>query len=344
MSIAQVLMERNLIPDPVLSWGIRRLLRNRLTLEAGKVSAQKDPIEAFMQQLKASSVAENTLEANAQHYEVPTDFFLDVLGPCRKYSSCLWEKPDVDLAAAERAMLDLTIERAGLAEGQSVLDLGCGWGSFTLYAAARFPGCRFTAISNSRTQKAFIDGEAARRGLGNVRVITADINTFAPDMTFDRIVSVEMLEHVRNYEQLFARIRNWMKPDGRMFVHVFCHDRYAYPFETDGDNDWMARYFFTGGIMPSADLLPRFDKDLRCVQQWTVNGTHYAKTLEAWLVNMDRNRANLMPLFRKAYGEKEALKWWVYWRIFFMACAELFNYRCGKEWYVSHYLFEPRAR
>lgn len=341
---AQGLMERDLIPDVVLRWGIRRLLRQRLQQEKAKSAGQPDPVARFMAELRASPIAVNTAEANAQHYEVPTEFFLRVLGPCRKYSSCLWEAGTPDLAASEVAMLDLTIQRAGIAEGQHVLDLGCGWGSFSLYAASRFPGARFTAVSNSRTQKAYIDDEARRRGLSNLEVVTCDINAFAPGRTFDRMVSVEMLEHVRNYDVLFGRIASWLKPDGRMFVHVFCHDRYAYPFETDGDNDWMARYFFTGGIMPSADLLPRFDRDLVCLQQWPVNGTHYAKTLEAWLVNMDQARAELMPLFRKAYGDDQALKWWVYWRIFFMACAELFNFRGGREWYVSHYLFAPRAR
>ena len=342
MSVSNWLMEHDLLPDPILRWGIRRLLRDRLNLEAANAAGSKDPVGDFMAQLAASPIAINTGEANAQHYEVPTDFYLRVLGPCRKYSSCLWDAPVAQLAEAEVAMLELTCRRAGIADGQAVLDLGCGWGSFTLFAAARYPGARFTAVSNSRTQKAYIDGEAARRGLTNVQVITADINAFAPPDTFDRIVSVEMLEHVRNYATLFGRLRTWLKPDGRMFVHVFCHDRFAYPFEIDGDNDWMARYFFTGGIMPSADLLPRFDQDLVCLQQWKVNGTHYAKTLEAWLVNMDRARRELMPLFKQTYGDAQALKWWVYWRIFFLSCAELFTFRGGQEWYVSHYLFAPK--
>ncbi len=251
--IATALMEKNLLPDPLLRWGIRRLLRERLRLERGKAAASSDPVGDFVRQLAASPVAIHTAEANAQHYEVPTEFYLRVLGPGRKYSSCLWADPVRNLADSEAAMLDLTSQRAEIAEGQQVLDLGCGWGSFTLYAAGRFPGATFTAVSNSRTQKVFIDGEAARRGLKNVRVITADINAFTPDITFDRLVSVEMLEHVRNYDVLFGRIRTWLKPEAKMFVHVFCHDRFAYPFERDGENDWMARYFFTGGIMPSAE-------------------------------------------------------------------------------------------
>lgn len=336
------MMEHDLLPDSVLRWGIRRLLRDRLKQEALSARRYTDPVAAFMAELRSSPVAIHTVDANAQHYEVPTDFFLRVLGPCRKYSSCLWEGPVRTLAESEIAMLDLTSKRAQLVDGQQVLDLGCGWGSFSLYAAPRYPNSRFTAVSNSRTQKAFIDAEAARRGLTNLRVITCDINAFVPDQRFDRIVSVEMLEHVRNYDTLFARLRTWLEADGRLFVHVFCHDRFAYPFEVNGDNDWMARYFFTGGIMPSADLLPRFDRDLVCLEKWMVNGTHYAKTLEAWLVNMDGARDELMPLFRQTYGADQALKWWVYWRIFFLACAELFNYREGREWYVSHYLFAPR--
>jgi cyclopropane-fatty-acyl-phospholipid synthase len=339
---ANWMMERDLLPDSVLRWGIRRLLRERLKQEAVSAGRYTDPVAAFMAELRTSPVAIHTVDANAQHYEVPTDFFLRVLGPCRKYSSCLWEEPVRTLAESEIAMLDLTSKRAQLVDGQQVLDLGCGWGSFSLYAAPRYPNARFTAVSNSRTQKAFIDAEAARRGLTNLQVITCDINAFAPTQRFDRIVSVEMLEHVRNYDTLFARLRTWLQPDGRLFVHVFCHDRFAYPFEVNGDNDWMARYFFTGGIMPSADLLPRFDRDVVCLEKWMVNGTHYAKTLEAWLVNMDAARKELMPLFRETYGAQQALKWWVYWRIFFLACAELFNFREGKEWYVSHYLFAPR--
>lgn len=336
------MMEHDLLPDAVLRWGIRRLLRDRLKQEALSTRRYTDPVAAFMAELRSSPVAIHTVDANAQHYEVPTDFFLRVLGPCRKYSSCLWEGSVRTLAESEIAMLDLTSQRAQLTDGQQILDLGCGWGSFSLYAAPRYPNARFTAVSNSRTQKTFIDAEAARRGLTNLRVITCDINAFVPDQRFDRIVSVEMLEHVRNYDTLFARLRTWLEADGRLFVHVFCHDRFAYPFEVNGDKDWMARYFFTGGIMPSADLLPRFDRDLVCLEKWMVNGTHYAKTLEAWLVNMDAARDELMPLFRQTYGADQALKWWVYWRIFFLACAELFNYREGREWYVSHYLFAPR--
>lgn len=335
-------VERGLVPDAVLRAGIRHLLAGRLDGERRKTETSRDAVGDFMEELTSSRVAVHTKAANEQHYEVPTDYFKAVLGPNRKYSCCLWDEGTRDLAEAEGRMLALTCERAGIADGQEVLDLGCGWGSFCLYAAPKYPGARFTAVSNSRTQRACIEADAAARGIRNLTVITRDVNEFAPEAKFDRIVSVEMLEHVRNYEVLFGRIRNWLKPDGRMFVHVFCHDRFAYPFEVDGDNDWMARYFFTGGIMPSADLLPRFNRDLTCIQQWKVNGVHYSKTLEAWLERMDAKKGELLPLFRDTYG-KDARKWWEYWRIFYLACSELFAYRGGDEWYVSHYLFTPRS-
>lgn len=333
------LIEREWIPDPLLRWGIRRLLAKRLAQEA----ASTRTLEAFVEELKRSPVAIHTQDANQQHYEVPTAFFQTVLGPRLKYSSCWWDERTPDLAAAEETMLALTCDRAGLAGNQQILELGCGWGSLSLFMAERYPSSRITAVSNSRTQKEYIDGEARRRGLNNLTIITADMNDFDTGATFDRVVSVEMFEHMRNYQELLARIRRWLKPDGRLFVHIFCHDRFAYPFETDGDNDWMARYFFTGGIMPSFDLLSRFDRDLVQIEAWKVNGVHYARTLEAWLERMDRARAQLWPLFEQTYGKDQAQKWWVYWRIFFLACAELFAYDGGRAWYVGHYLFKPRG-
>lgn len=334
------LMERNLVPDPLVRWGIRRLLRDRLHQEARR--AEGGGLDRFIEQLKSSPVAVHTQEANQQHYEVPTAFYQRVLGPHLKYSSCWWGDGIPDLAAAERAMLQLTCERARLQDGQDVLELGCGWGSLSLFMAERYPGSRITAVSNSRTQKLHIDAEARARGLTNLRVITADMREFSIAASFDRVVSVEMFEHMRNYQELLHRIRTWLRPEGFLFVHIFCHERYAYPFETDGDNDWMARYFFTGGIMPSFDLLSRFDRDLAQVQAWKVNGRHYALTLESWLQRMDRQKSTLWPLFVETYGAADATRWWVYWRVFFLACAELFAYRGGTEWYVGHYLFRPQ--
>jgi len=239
-------------------------------------------------------------------------------------------------------MLDLTTVRAGIENGMDVLELGCGWGSLSLYLAARFPGCRITAVSNSRTQKAYIDGEAKRCGLPNLTVITADMNDFAAPGTYDRVVSVEMFEHMRNYDLLLERVSSWLKPDGKLFVHIFVHDFLAYPFETDGDNDWMARDVFTGGLMPSFDIFRHFEKHLVVEQDWPVNGQHYEKTLNAWLVKMDHQRDDLVPLFKQTYG-KDWTTWWMYWRIFFMACAELFGFHHGKDWYVGHYLLRRKS-
>ena len=337
------LLEKDLLPDPLIRWGIRRLLRKRLSEETaggpGQIEVRK---RAFVEQLKQSPIAVDTDAANEQHYEVPTAFFRFVLGPNMKYSGCLWHDGVSDLEAAEREMLELTCQRARLADGQRILELGCGWGSLTLFMAKRMPSAQITAVSNSRTQKEFIDAQARARGLKNVRVITSDMRDFAIGDTFDRVVSVEMFEHMRNYELLLARIASWLKPDGLLFVHIFVHKDVAYPFEITGEDDWMARYFFTGGIMPSADLLGHFSRDMKRVEQWPVDGTHYEETCNAWLERMDNNRAEILPLFRDVYGADQALKWWVYWRVFFMSCAELFGFKGGSEWRVEHYLFEKR--
>jgi cyclopropane-fatty-acyl-phospholipid synthase len=335
------LLKSGLLPDPLLRSAIRRLLHGRIKDQGGDDPTVAHPKkEAFLAAMREGPLAIHTDAANEQHYEVPTAFYQTVLGHRLKYSSCLWLPEVRDLNAAELAMLDLTANRAGIENGMDILELGCGWGSLSLYLAARFPMCRITAVSNSRTQKAYIDAEAARAGLPNLTVITSDMNDFAAPDTYDRIVSVEMFEHMRNYRELLRRVRTWLKPDGRLFVHIFVHDRFAYPFETNGDNDWMARYFFTGGLMPSFDIFTHFPDDLVVEQDWVVNGQHYEKTLNAWLARMDHHRAELMPLFQKTYGA-EAATWWCYWRIFFMACAELFGYRHGKEWYVGHYLLKP---
>lgn len=335
------LLEKNLLPDALVRFGIRRLLADRERRETAPTpEEQRRRLEAFMTRMRAGPIAVNTAAANAQHYEVPSDYFLATLGPRLKYSSCLYETGARNLAEAEIAMLDLTCRRAGVADGQRILDLGCGWGSFSLHAAASLPHAHITGVSNSRTQKEFIDATAKRRGLANLRIVTCDINDFAPAEKFDRIVSVEMLEHVRNHELLFQRIASWLADDrARFFVHVFCHRTFAYPFEADGDHDWMARHFFTGGIMPSADLLAHYDRHLAIEQQWAVNGRNYQRTCNAWLANMDAARARLFPLFERIHGA-QALRFWSWWRIFHMACAELFGWRGGDRWHVAHYLFK----
>jgi len=334
------LIEKNKVPDLLLRKGILTLLKQRLRDEnKGGVEAQQAHLMALVDRLKASPIAVNTADANQQHYEVPTQFYKYCLGKNLKYSSGYWKPGVTDIDTSEYDMLGLTCERAELQNGQGVLELGCGWGSLSLYMAAKYPESTFKVVSNSRTQKVYIDEQAKARGINNLTVITADMNTFAIDEQFDRVVSVEMFEHMRNYQLLMKKIAGCLKPDGRVFIHIFTHKEYAYLFEVKDDTDWMSKYFFTGGIMPSDDLLFYFNDDLAVEKHWHVNGSHYGKTSEAWLKNMDRHKAEIMPLFEETYGKNQALKWWVYWRIFYMACAELWNYNKGNEWIVSHYLF-----
>ena len=329
------LLEKNLLPDWLLRIGIRRLLAQRIADETPRYNA-----DAYVADLKTRALAEQTAAANEQHYEVPTDFYRYCLGPRFKYSGCLYPTGNETLAEAESLMLAVYAERAQLIDGQDILELGCGWGSLCLYNAQKFPHSRITAISNSRTQKEHIDAEARRRGLTNLTIITCDINTFdiAP-AAFDRVVSVEMFEHLKNYDLLFKNIARWLRPGGLLFTHIFTHHRFSYHFVSTGPSDWMSRYFFTGGQMPAHDLLPRFNADLTLVHDWQVNGRHYQQTAEHWLQNMDAHRAEIMPLLAQTYGPEQATKWWAYWRVFYLSCAELWGYRGGEEWLVSHYLF-----
>jgi cyclopropane-fatty-acyl-phospholipid synthase len=338
------LAERAILPDWLIRIGIRRLLATRLREEALKeFRSPGEPLRQFVEELRRSPIAIATEAANVQHYEVPAQFFQRVLGPRLKYSSCLWSKPDTTLSEAEDAMLDLFCRRAQIEDGTQILELGCGWGSLCLWIAQHFPRCRVLAVSNSSTQCEFIESRCRELGLSGVEVITANVAEFATDRRFDRVVSVEMFEHVRNYEELLRRIATWLKPGGKLMVHIFCHARYAYSFETEGASNWMGRHFFTGGIMPSDDLLLHFQRDLLLEEHWRFSGTHYARTLEAWLVQCDRQRAELLSLFEARLGRQDAACQLQRWRMFFMACAELFSYRGGNEWFVSHYLFSRRS-
>jgi cyclopropane-fatty-acyl-phospholipid synthase len=323
MTVVDRVLETGVVPERAVRAGIRANLARRLRTEYAKTPAER---RAFVDGLRASPIALQPAKPNEQHYEEPPDFFELVLGPRLKYSSCLWEEGTTTLAEAEEAMLALTCERAGLADGQEILDLGCGWGSLTLYVAERFPHARITAVSNSSTQRAWIEARAP----ANVRVLTADVNDLALHRRFDRVVSVEMFEHMRNYEALLAKIAAALEPDGRLFVHVFCHRELAYPYASG----WMARNFFTAGQMPSADLLLEFQRDLELVERWLVPGTHYARTSEAWLEKLAAHENEIARRWGRAYLER--------WRVFFLACAELFAYRDGSEWLVAHYLFAPR--
>jgi cyclopropane-fatty-acyl-phospholipid synthase len=335
------LVEQGFVPDRVSRAGIRGLLRQRLReLEADNAEAVSDRVEAFVEMMNGSPVALLPEKANEQHYEVPAEFFLQVLGPRRKYSCCYWDDDVRNLADAEQVALEITCERARLDDGMDILELGCGWGSLTLFMAERYPNSTVTAVSNSHAQRAHIERELSRRGLSNVRVLTVDMNAFDADMTFDRVVSLEMFEHMRNYRRLFARIHGWLNPGGMFFMHIFCHRNVPYEFVDRDESDWMSRHFFSGGIMPSDELPLRFQEDLTLVQRWRWNGRHYEKTLNAWLERMDQRRDQVMPILRETYGDESAETWWMRWRLFFMACAELFGYADGNEWWVSHYLFE----
>ena len=340
------LLSRNLLPDAAIRIGIRNLLGKKLREETKPDAvAQSEALAAFIAELKTSPIAIKTADANEQHYEVPTAFFEYVLGPRMKYSSGYWPKDETTFAESEEAMLALTCERAALADGQTVLELGCGWGSLTLWMAEHYPKSRITGVSNSSTQKIHIEAEAAKRGLTNINIITADMNVFeAGDDLFDRVVSVEMFEHMKNYHLLLAKIARWLRAEGKLFVHIFTHREFAYHFEGKDPSDWITRYFFEGGTMPSDDLLLYFQENLTIENHWRVSGTHYQRTSEAWLQNMDTHEAAIRPILEKTYGEANTAKWRAYWRVFFLSCAELWGYRDGNEWLVSHYVFKKPAR
>ena len=342
LTIGMDAAESGRLPDSLVRVGIRRLLRGRASmLQNMPVEQSQQQLRAFIADCSQSRIAEVPEKANEQHYEVPTEFFRGVLGPHLKYSCCHWSEATPDLAAAEAAALQQTCERAGINNGMKILELGCGWGSLSLWMAQHYPESQIVAVSNSKSQRDFILSQAAERGVTNLNVMTADMNEFCPgEQTFDRVVSVEMFEHMRNHAELLRRVSQWLVPGGRLFVHIFCHRSHPYLYEDKGPQDWMTRYFFSGGMMPSDHLLLHYQRDLNLVNQWRWSGQHYEQTCNAWLARCDEQRERVLSLFSSTYGANHAQLWFQRWRIFFMACAELFGYRDGNEWWISHYVFE----
>lgn len=340
------MMEAGLIPDRLLRIGIRYMCKKRLEdLQSGSVEIDEQQHLDYINALRKLPLAVHTKDANSQHYELPADFFQYVLGSHLKYSSCYWSESTKDLNQAEENALLETIKRAEIIDGHRILELGCGWGSLTLKMAKLFPNSKIVAVSNSSSQKTFIDNEAKKRGLSNIIILTRDISELdslaLEYQSFDRVVSIEMFEHFKNYQLLLSKIAEVLSPLGKLFIHVFMHKKYAYPFETEGEDNWMGKYFFTGGQMPSYDLLMAFQDNLSLEKSWIWDGIHYEKTANHWLKNMDKNKGKIMNIFNSTYGEDSDI-WFQRWRIFFMACAELFGYKKGQEWGVSHYLFTKK--
>jgi cyclopropane-fatty-acyl-phospholipid synthase len=337
------LCENGRIPDALMRIGIRRLCAERLRQEhADDLAAADANFRRRLVELRDSPLAIETDAANRQHYEVPTSFFQLCLGKRLKYSSCYYATGTETLDQAEEAMLAIHCERAGLADGQRILELGCGWGSLTLWMAEHYPNARIVGISNSASQREHIMSRCRESGLGNVEILTRDVNQLQLDARFDRVVSVEMFEHARNYKLLFERIAGWLEDDGSLFAHIFCHRYLMYPFEDEGDDDWMARHFFTGGLMPSADTFLHFQDDLVLRERWLVPGTHYERTANHWLANQDTHADEVLEILGNVYGAEHARVWSQRWRMFWMACADLFGFHDGNEWLVAHYRFDKR--
>lgn len=336
-------MEQGHLPDPIIRLGVRKLCQDRLALlQVGSLEKKIEQEQDYRKSLVDSPLAVHTREANEQHYELPPEFFILSLGKHLKYSCAYFPEGVTSLDEAERLSLELTVERGEIQDGMRILELGCGWGSLTLFMAAKFPGSKIVAISNSAPQKAHIDAEAKKRGLTNITVLTRDVSqleSLALEFdSFDRVMSVEMFEHFKNYKMLLRKISDVLAPGGKLFVHIFSHREYSYPFETEGDDNWMGKYFFTGGQMPAHHLLPSFQDDLSLEHAWAWDGTHYQKTSEAWLAKMDENGERIKQLFVETYG-KDSVAWYNRWRVFYLSVAEFFGFENGSQWGVSHYRF-----
>lgn len=344
-NLAHELTEKGLVPDALIRRGIRSLLKKRLSeISSDDVETMAQHEQQFVAMMNSSPVAVLTEKANEQHYEVPAEFFQTVLGKHLKYSCGYWQGNTQYLDKSESEALRISCEHAQIEDGMHILELGCGWGSLTLWMAKHYPRCKITAVSNSRSQGNYILQEANDLGLLNIDVITADMREFQTQNQFDRVVSVEMFEHMRNYGELYRRISDWLKPDGKFFKHIFVNRSTSYLFEDRDASDWMSRHFFSGGMMPADSLPLMFQDDLKLQHHWRWDGRHYEKTSNAWLLKMDQNRESLWPLFEQTYGKDFASIWWQRWRIFFMACAELFGYQNGQQWWVSHYLFSKQEQ
>lgn len=339
MTIGGLLAERAPLPDSMITAGMRRAIGERQRFLR---SALGGTDENFAAQMRAFPIAEYSAAANRQHYELPPEFFGLILGPRRKYSSCLYVGAD-RLAEAEDAALFETSSHAELHDGQAVLELGCGWGSLSLWMAERFPNSRFTGVSNSASQRGYIEAQARARNLRNLEIVTADMNDFAPAQCFDRVVSVEMFEHMANWHSLLSRVRGWLNPHGKLFIHVFSHESGSYRFDQNDPNDWIGQHFFTGGIMPSHHLIRQFSGLFIVEKTWRWSGLHYRRTARDWLSNYDRNATPLGKILRDVYGA-DAYLWRRRWRMFFLVTAELFGYADGTSWGVSHYLLKPTPR
>ncbi len=338
------LLAQSWIPDFLLRWGVRRRLEKLIKKQKIADIEKRQQYKAdFVEKLKQQAIAVKTSAANEQHYELPPAFFTEILGERLKYSCCFWEESlspaeaAGQLDQAEEEMLELTCDRAELENGQKILDLGCGWGSLSFYMAEKYPRSEIFALSNSSAQIEYINSGAEARGLHNLTAVTADINTYSSGVKFDRIVSIEMFEHMRNYQKLLKKLSSFLQEEGKLFVHIFSHYTYPFLYVDDSSSDWMTRYFFAGGTMPSQDLLHYFLDGFALDRQWALSGRHYEQTLEAWLYKMDNSQEKIWPIFQEVY-EEEAEKWWNYWRVFFLACAEFFGYNAGNEWFISHYL------
>lgn len=331
-------VERGWLPDSITRWLVRRLCQKRLD----QLKQQNVTATQFAREMRSAPVAPVPEKANEQHYELPSAFFEQMLGTRLKYSCCFFEDDTVTIDEAEIAALSLTCRRAQIADGMNILELGCGWGSLTLWMLENYPAVTVTAVSNSATQREKILEDARCSGVQNrLNVITADMNDLEIEGACDRVVSCEMFEHMRNYQELLKRISGWLKPEGKLFVHIFCHRQFIYEFQTEGATNWMGQYFFSGGIMPNADIFDEFADDMRVSERWIWDGTHYQRTCNAWLELLDLHREPVMKILREAYCNQDAERWCQRWRLFLIAGAELFGFQNGKQWQVGHYLLEP---